>query len=172
MARAKDQFSESTAISLEMLYRRYARWLDWKLKRRFGPQINECSEDLVQETYLRIAAYDGVSVVRHPRALLFRVASNLALNQLRRSKRANYCAGCIEDVAESDEHSAAAVQDETVLLRQIVCALPPPLREVFVLSRFAGMTNQDIAAKCGISVKTVEWRMTKALSLITMRLRG
>ena len=58
-----------------------------------------------------------------------------------------------------------------MLLRQIVSALPPPLRDVFVLSRFAGMTNQDIATACGLSVKTVEWRMTKALALVTLRLR-
>src|SRR5437899_202312 len=74
----------------------------------------------------------------------------------------------IEVVIESDEHAVAADQDEAVLLRQLVSALPPPLRDVFVLSRFAGMTNQDVAAACGLSVKTVEWRMTRALALITL----
>jgi len=97
--------------------------------------------------------------------------SELALIHLRRAARASNGGACIEEFTESDEHAVLAEQDEAVLLRQIVSALPPPLRDVFVLSRFAGMTNQDIATACGLSVKTVEWRMTKALALVTLRLR-
>jgi RNA polymerase sigma-70 factor (ECF subfamily) len=50
--------------------------------------------------------------------------------------------------------------------------LPENLRDVFVLSRFSGMTNQDIAIHCGVSVKTVEWRMTRALAHIAEGLRS
>jgi DNA-directed RNA polymerase specialized sigma24 family protein len=33
------------------------------------------------------------------------------------------------------------------------------------------MTNQDIADRCGLSVKTVEWRMTRALAFVALQLR-
>lgn len=169
--RRADQQGEEPAGSLDTLYRSYAAWLNRRLRRRFGAAIADSTEDLVQETYLKIAPYEAAGVVRHPRAFLLRVASNLALNHLRRAARASNGGACIEEFTESDEHVVLAEQDEAVLLRQIVSALPPPLRDVFVLSRFAGMTNQDIATACGLSVKTVEWRMTKALALVTLRLR-
>ncbi|WP_374572362.1 RNA polymerase sigma factor [Phenylobacterium sp.] len=170
MARAQDD-GDGPSGSLEGLYRRYSAWLGRKLRRRFGQALGEEAEDLVQEAYLRIAPYEAAGVVRHPKALLLRVANNLALNHLRRVGRAGGAALRIEEVTESDEHGLAASQDEAVLLQQIVSALPPPLRDVFVLSRFAGMTNQDIAEACGLSVKTVEWRMTRALAIVTLRLR-
>jgi RNA polymerase sigma-70 factor (ECF subfamily) len=168
MARAEDV--GGGAGSLETLYRRYAAWLSRRLKRRFGPALGDSAEDLVQEAYLRIAPYEAAGAVRYPQALLLRVASNLALNHLRRAARGGLAAR-IEEVAESEEHALAADQDEAVLLRQIVSALPPSLRDVFVLSRFAGMTNQDVAAALGLSVKAVEGRMTRALALVTLQLR-
>lgn len=57
-----------------------------------------------------------------------------------------------------------AIQADEVFARQIILGLPQPLRDVFVLSRFGGLTNEQIAEQLGIRPKTVEWRMTKALA--------
>lgn len=157
--------------SLDALYRRYAAWLGRALRRRFGAAVAHSADDLVQEAYVRLAPYETVGVVHHPRAFLLRVASNLARDQLRRTARRGGASAAIEDVVETPQHATPAEQDETVLLKQLVMTLPPTLREVFVLSRFAGLTNQDVADRLGLSVKTVEWRMTKALTLLGARLR-
>ena len=165
-----DKAGEGQA-SLDALYRRYAAWLRRILRRRFGDALAADAEDLVQEAYLRLAPLEAAGVVRHPRALLLQVATNLARDQLRRVARGGGATARIEDVTETDEHGALADQDAALLLKQVVAALPPPLKDVFVLSRFAGMTNQDIADRCGLAVKTVEWRMTRALALIALQLR-
>lgn len=170
MRRTEDQ-AETSEASLDGLYRRYAGWLKRALHRRFGRAVAETAEDLVQEAYLRIAPHQAAGTVRAPRALLLHVASNLARDQLRRTARSGGVPALIEDVAEREEHGVPSSQDEAVLLHQIVSALPPPLKDVFVLSRFAGMTNQDIADRCGLSVKTVEWRMTRALAFVALQLR-
>lgn len=44
-------------------------------------------------------------------------------------------------------------------------ALSPPVRRVFLLSRFEGRKNQEIADELHISLKTVEAHVTKALAL-------
>ncbi|MNF08639.1 RNA polymerase sigma factor [compost metagenome] len=57
------------------------------------------------------------------------------------------------------------------MARELILGLPEPLRDVFVLSRFGGLTNAQIGEKLGISPKTVEWRMTRALAHCAAQLR-
>lgn len=155
----------------ERLYRRYAHWLRAVVLRRFGPSLGGDAEDLVQETYIRVAGSGIGEEVRHPRAYLLQVASNLAYSQLRTARRRQAAAQLqVEPWGENDEHVVLSDQDEAVLLRQLITALPKLQRDVFVLSRFGGLTNQDIADRLGISVKTVEWRMSRALTSLVAAL--
>ncbi|MNU27022.1 putative RNA polymerase sigma factor FecI [compost metagenome] len=148
---------------LEDWHARYDGWLGAQVRRRFSAQAGE---DIVQETWLRLAAFGGVEAVRHPKAFLLRVASNLAIGQARRGAAAERFAA-----ATAPTTAAQADQMETVFFRQIVLDLPQPLRDVFLLSRVGGLTNSQIAEQLGISPKTVEWRMTRALARCAAQLR-
>ena len=66
--------------------------------------------------------------------------------------------------AESDSYLAARVRDA-------IDALPPPMRESFVLFRFEGLTCAEIAAALGAPVKTIESRVRRATLLLGERLR-
>lgn len=145
------------------LHRAHGNWLIAFLRRRFGPDE---AEDLAQETYVRLV---GKAVqIRNPRALLARIALNAARDQARR--RAVRPTLVVEDAAPLGVGSGPD-QEQDLLLKQVILALPPRLRETFVLSRFAGLSYEEIAARLGISVKTVEKRMTKALALCGKALR-
>ena len=158
------------AASLEGLYRRHAAWLARSLRRRFRYLSGAGAEDLVQDTYLKIAPEARRTDLRHPRAFLLQVATHLAYDDLRRRSRQGSSALAIETLEETTEHGVWAEQDETVLLRQLILGLPDPIRDVFILSRFAGLTNQEIADHLGLSVKAVEGRMTKALARLARAL--
>lgn len=69
--------SEDSLIPWDALYNRYSSWFKSRLIRRYG--IEE-AEDLAQETWLRFGPYQGRTEVAHPRALLLRIAANLAAN--------------------------------------------------------------------------------------------
>jgi len=150
---------DETSSNVEQVYRTQRNWLYRFFRRRFGPQE---AHDLTQETFVRVV---GANVeIRDPRAYLAHVALNMVRDQSRRA--------AVRPVLVSDEttlYGAAtpAELEHQLLLEQIVLALPPRLREVFFLSRFVGLTYVEIANRCGISVKTVEARMTKALAICT-----
>lgn len=147
------------------LYRRHSHWLTRRLRRRFGEE----ADDLAHEAWRRvIAAYGDAGLIRHPRALLLRIAVNSGLDSRRRSARAR-----VEAEAKPDDRPLAEVQSQeaSLLLEQIILGLPDGVRDVFLLSRFGGLSNAQIAERLGISPKTVEWRMTKALAHCAAQLR-
>jgi len=156
------------AGSVESLYRLYGAWLLRTLTVRFRATAIDV-DDLAQETFLRVARYPADEAARHPQALLTRIAVNLARDQLRR----NVVHGGLGE-AELGPFSDTVVEDdrhEQLVLKQIVLGLPGPFRDVFLLSRYTGLTYDEIARHLGISAKTVEWRMSKAIALCAAGLR-
>lgn len=146
----------------EVLFRGHAGWLRSLLRRRFDPDV---AEDIAQDTWVRVMGSGQVADIRRPRAFLWRVAANLAADRGRRHAR--------RPVSEPwrDGAGAEADQAEHLMLKQIILDLPDPLREVFLLSRVGGLTYESIARHLNISVKTVEWRMSKALARCAERLK-
>ena len=159
------------AGGLDALYRRYGAWLGGALRRRFGSAIAPFVEDMVQETYFRVAPYQAAGVIRHPRAFLLRVASNITRDHLRRERLrigSSAAAPVWEELAGRGHQTAE--QMAALQLKETILALPAQYRDVFVLSRFGGLTYEEIAHHCGLSFKTVEWRMKKALAFCADRL--
>ncbi len=155
------ELKPEVAEGLNGLYRRYAGWLDGRLRAHVGA---DQAADVGQETYLRAAPYPSGDI-RHPKAFLLRIALNLVRDESRRLKRQRESSG---DFGQGQSESAS--QAEQLMLKQIVISMPPLYRDIFVLSRFGGMTYPEIAAARGLSVKTVEWRMSKALEHCVARL--
>lgn len=143
------------------LYLSHADWLTARL-RRLGV---ESPDDVVQETYLRIAPYQARGEVRHPKSLLLRIATNLVAEEGRRAQRQR------RHAATTPPSADAASQTETVLLKQLVLKLPQPERDIFMLSRFGSLTNEQIASRLEVSVKTVERRISRALKQVDAQLR-
>jgi RNA polymerase sigma-70 factor (ECF subfamily) len=141
-------------------YAALVRTADAMLHRR------DLAEEIVQDVLLALWQRRATLVVEDSlRAYLFRATRNRALNHLRHA--------AIERKAEPElsaieppEASAPAVlvhEEIDAALRQAVTSLPPRCREVFELSRVHGLRYSEIASTLGISVKTVEAQMGKAL---------
>ncbi len=88
---------------LELLYRNHCEWLRRALRYRLrGANIE--IEDVVQDTYVRITRYDSSKAQHKPKALLLRIALNLARDQFRRQSRQaanDVCA--LENVSEEGD---------------------------------------------------------------------
>lgn len=156
--------SETDTLSkAERLFRDHGNWLVAFLRRRFGPQE---AEDLAQETYVRTL---GVHTeIRNPRAFLVRVAVNAAHD---RARRAAVRPTLVAESVSGGGGASPADQAQALQLKQVILGLPPQLQEVFLLSRFGGLTYEEIAQRCGVSVRTVEKRMAKALAACAALMR-
>lgn len=56
-------------------------------------------------------------------------------------------------------------------IQKAIQELPETYRETFILSRFGALTNNKIAAQLGVSVKTVEYRITRSLKVLRIKLK-
>ena len=139
-----------SASRTERLYREHRGWLRSFLSRRFG---NSVGEDLVQEAFARTLA--SASVIRNPRAFLATVAIRAAMEEVRRRPDLGMVVAPIPTAVAPDA-------EMSLLMEQLLLALPEPIRDVVVLSRFGGLSNVEIARRCNLSVKHVEARLTEA----------
>lgn len=130
------------------------------------------AEDVVQDVLAEVwRRRNGLHVTSSLRAYLFRATRNRALNHLRHEKLVERSAvdQPIGHVPPSPPDSLAE-REIDVALQRAVRSLPPRCREVFELSRGHGLKYAEIADALGISVKTVEVQMGKALRVLRREL--
>ena len=154
------------------------------LERYYQELLNFCSRtvrnrdaaaDVVQESYARVLAVQhSGQAVPEPRALLYRTARNLQIDQHRRSEvrgealqpDAEVSAAELDNLAapEALEPDAAASSSQGVnALLATIDALPLRCREAFILHKFDGLPHAEVAELMGISRKMVEQHIKLAM---------
>lgn len=157
-----------SAVSIEALHRSEGLRLQRYLLRTLGNPAD--AADATQETYLRLITALSRSHIERPPVFLLHVARNVALRMKRRQR---FEARIFADVTDADlgnvvdgfalpERQVAARQ-ELLRLAAAIDELPPRCREAFLLSRFDGFSNGEIAAHMGVSRSAIEQHLTKAL---------
>ena len=130
----------------------------------------ELAQDVLLELWRRRTTLDAGE---EPGPYLIRAVRNRALNRLRHARVAARAAPmlAVDETAPGSGPAAEAIESElAVAIGAAVAALPPGCRRVFLLSRADGLRYSDIAARLGISPKTVEAQMGRALRLLRARL--
>ena len=131
------------------------------------------AEDLAQEAGMRLVAAARRERIDNPRAFLFHAAANLARDNLRHRIVAQQHADAQPEFeATPGTDHVAAIHQEVTLVAKAIAELPPRARAVLQLARIEGYSQKEIAAQMGITPKTVENHLTRALAQLTVRLRG
>jgi RNA polymerase sigma factor (sigma-70 family) len=125
-------------------------------------------EDLVQETYVRVYALPDYHAVNSSKALLFRIAHNLAIERARRQK--SQATDSVADLELLSVYSSEASPEEQVDARRrfdSFCAavdrLPPLCRRVFILRKVYRLSHTEISEVLGVSHSTIEKHVAKGL---------
>jgi RNA polymerase sigma-70 factor, ECF subfamily len=163
--------------ALEEIFRTYYPGLVGFVRRYV--KTTEIAEELVQDLFLKIWSRRGsLGAIDSVKTYLFRAARNTALNHLRRRKLEHEWVEK-EQGEVSEKQGMEGSGDETVeeselaaAVRAAVDRLPPRCREVFMLSRDGGLTYGEIAKSLGISIKTVETQMGRALKALRENLKA
>jgi RNA polymerase sigma-70 factor (family 1) len=127
------------------------------------------AEEIVQECFIKIWEKRGQLRDDVPlKGYLFTTAHHAVLNELRRDQHHLRLHGQVAAAAgPASVANEAEYQEMEALYQAALDRLPPKQREVFVLSRQLGLSYPEIAARQGVSVKTVEAHIMQALK--TMR---
>lgn len=136
------------------------------------PQL---AHDLAQDLWIKLAV-GATGPVNNPRAYLFRMANNLALDHARGARRA-----MARDLGwlEADGASTAMPEDrpdpapladamveqhqEAEILARAIAGLPAGARRALLLYRFDDMSQADVAGTMGISRSGVEKHLAVAM---------
>jgi len=129
----------------------------------------EIVQDIMLELWRRRAALPADTAFK---AYLYQSARNRAFNHSRHARVVRESEPLLLHEAPSvPAADADAAGDELAeAIRGAVAGLPPRCREIFELSRVDGLRYSEIASTLGISIKTVETQMGKALSVLRSRL--
>lgn len=134
----------------------------------------EVAEELTQEVFVRLwNARENIDVSKNGTSYLYTIAKNLSLNYLRaqtkeatlknelwqRSKRFN---------STPEEH--IVFKEYMTIFNTILEELPQKKRMIYTMSKQDGKSHDEIAAKLGLSKKTVKNNLSQTLRLIRNRL--
>ena len=126
------------------------------------------SEDVVQETFLKIYRSRSWERLQNERAFLARAAWRLALDRLRKPplEPSDFDLPCS---GENPEQTAIAADWEAVVHR-LIDALPEQLRLPLALSAIEELKSTEIAALMGIPEGTVRRRLMRARQILKEKL--
>ena len=132
------------------------------------------AEEMVQQVFFKILERTAPIVIHTSlKAYLYRSVNNECLNYIKHKKvKLGYENNSIQSIKQSTETPVANLQMKELEahLRQAINRLPEQCRTIFQLSRFEELKYSEIAAQLGLSVKTVETQMSRALKKLRVEL--
>ncbi len=163
-----ERFAAGDLEAFEALFRQHQKevyaWIV-RIVRDFG-----IAEDLTVETFWRIYKYRArFDPAGNFRAWARRIATNVALDHLKRARRERQL---------SDDYPSAAGGDPTLRselsgqIKQAFLALPAKYRLVATLALIEDEPYNDIAAAAGISAALVKIRVFRAVRILRKKLNS
>ncbi|MEL7586796.1 MAG: RNA polymerase sigma-70 factor [Prolixibacteraceae bacterium] len=138
----------------------------------------DVAEEIVSETFFNLwRNRASLEIHSSVKGYLFHAVLNNSLNHLRKLKKEERLEDYFRDASEENigfmmngeeiSSDSLILKDLATTIDQAVDRLPPQQQAVFRLKRYEGKKLAEIAAVMGISVKTVEMHLAKAM--LTLR---
>jgi RNA polymerase sigma-70 factor (ECF subfamily) len=143
-----------------------------RLTRRFGSA--DMATEVLHETWLRLDQIAEIPAVRRPQSYLYRMALNVAVDRRRAETRWSDKAALETllrfDADQLDPEHIAAMRSEVMALERALAELPARRRAIFTTALVEELPYRDIAARFGLSLRSVEREMSLAFEHCSTRL--
>ncbi|MCY1280132.1 putative RNA polymerase sigma factor FecI [compost metagenome] len=154
----------SPHLTVQALYSEHHGWLKNWLRSKLGNAAD--AADLAQDTFLRLLGKGDSLDLRTPRAFLRTVARGLVIDHWRREELER---AYLEALAHLPEAEAPSPEERELILELLerialmLDRLKPKARTAFLLAQCEGLTHKEVAARMGISLRSVERYVADAL---------
>jgi RNA polymerase sigma-70 factor (ECF subfamily) len=151
---------------VQALYREHHGWLLALLRRRL--RCPDGAADLAHDTFVRVLLRPEVLPgLREPRAYLTTIARNLLINHVRHRALES---AWLDALAQLPTPLAPSPEEHLLVLEALreidamLDGLPARAREAFLLAQLDGLTYAEVAARLGVSERTVKRYMAEAFA--------
>ncbi|MDM1384378.1 RNA polymerase sigma-70 factor [Myroides marinus] len=134
---------------------------------------SEEAQDLVQNVFIKIwVKRMKLNSEQNIKNLLYKSVFNEFVDTYRKNKKLESIDQKYIDILNNyvDHHSNDDLEYAIRIMQQEIDKLPEKSREIFILSKRQGLTNQEIADYLNISIKTVESHISKAYGILKTRI--
>lgn len=134
----------------------------------------QTAEDITQDVFMSLwEKKESIDFDDPIKPYLYRAVYNRSINYLNSALMQKRIEGAEtidelinREILSYNQHDTLLLKEITEEINQFVDTLPPQCRTVYKLSRERNLKNKEIAAQLGVSEKTVEKHISKALSEI------
>lgn len=138
-------------------------------------KIQEEAEEIVQEIIVNLwNKRESINITKNLKAYLFQSVHNNALNHLKKQNRENnYTISISEHLQEvyANQSEKILVNELETIVKEAIEKLPEQTKSIFKQSRFEGLKYSDIAKNENLTIKGIEFHMSKALQFLKTELK-
>jgi RNA polymerase sigma-70 factor (ECF subfamily) len=135
----------------------------------------DISKDLCQDTFIKFwQKRNDIDTSNSPKAYLYKIAHNLAINYLERHPKTSTVDNPNEDIEDLYNNPEKEIDYKFMQkdIQKAILHLPERCRVIFMLSRFHDFTYNEIAETLDISIQTVKNQMNKSLAVLRKELHN
>lgn len=133
----------------------------------------EAARDVVQEVFCKVWFNREKIDISNPKGYLLRAVKNGTIDYIRKHQL-KFCDEqfLVNEKARNNIEEHTNLSDTTNQIKLWADKLPDKSKEVFYLSRFDHLSNDEISKQLNITKSTVEWHISKSLKFIRMSMSG
>lgn len=135
------------------------------------------AQEITQDAFVKVWKLNEVDAIDNLKAFVYRVASNLAIDALRRKKVEDRYKGQLTvdenermrlagAVGDADQYEALARKQQVEAIMIVIRSLPENCQIAFILNRFKGLSYSEVACRMGVSKSMIEKHVSRALAAL------